>query len=608
MRSNAIKQGPSRAPARAMLRATGLDDAAIALPLVAVVHTWSDVSPCNLTLRELAQHARAGVIENGGTPIEFNTIAVTDGIAMGSDGMRASLVSRETIADSIELAVAGHCLDAMVLLVGCDKTIPAAAMAAARLDIPTVILYGGTILPGRCPARADALLTVQDVFEAVGAHAAGRIDDAQLREIETHACPGAGACGGQFTANTMAMVLSFLGLSPVGLNDIPALHARKPAAAHACGAMVMDRLRGGGPTPRAILTHAALRNAARAVSATAGSTNAVLHLLAIAHEAGVPFDLDEFEAAAACTPVIADLKPAGRYTAAELYFAGGTALVARELRAAGLIEDIATVTGRSFFSELDAALPANEIGPACMDSPHKDVRALAQDAHQAVARPPVRPVTRPLKPRGGFSILRGDLAPEGCIVKLAGQGRTQFEGPARVFDSEEAAFGAVQARRVVAGDVVVIRFEGPVGGPGMREMLAVTAALVGQGLGDDVALITDGRFSGATHGFMVGHVAPEAACGGPIARLRDGDRVRIDVATRRIDVDADLAAREPARIAARVSTGALAKYARSVYSASKGAVTAPGPLDGAQRRRKPIPLDLADCSEADEACTDAAPA
>lgn len=558
MRSNAIKQGPARAPARAMLRATGLDDAAIARPLVAVVHTWSDVSPCNLTLRDLAQHVRQGVIDGGGTPIEFNTIAVTDGIAMGSEGMRASLVSRETIADSIELAVNGHCLDAVVMLVGCDKTIPAAAMAAARMNIPTVILYGGTIMPGHCPKRpaetaTDRALTVQDVFEAVGAHVAGKIDDAELHRIESHACPGAGACGGQFTANTMAMVLTFLGLSPLQLNDIPAVHADKPAAARACGDLVMQLLRNGGPRPRDILSPVALRNAARAVSATAGSTNAALHLLAIAHEAGVAFDLEEFEAAAR-TPVIADLKPGGRYTAAEMFEHGGTALVARELKAAGLIEDIPTVTGRSFFTELDA-VPA----------------AGAQDV--------VRSVAAPIKPRGGYSILYGDLAPEGCILKLAGHGREHFEGPARVFDSEEAAFAAVQARLIRAGDVVVIRFEGPAGGPGMREMLAVTAALVGQGLGNDVALITDGRFSGATHGFMVGHIAPEAARGGPIAKLRDGDIVRIDVAARRIDVDANLARRNAAFMAPRVTTGVLAKYARAVGSASRGAVTAPGPLD-----------------------------
>lgn len=565
MRSNAIKSGPARAPARAMLRATGLDDAAIARPLVAVVHTWSDVSPCNITLRDLAQHARAGVQAGGGTPVEFNTIAVTDGIAMGSDGMRASLASRETIADSIELAVSGHCLDAMVLLVGCDKTIPAAAMAAARLDVPTVTLYGGTILPGQCRTRDGGTksVTVQDVFEAVGAHAAGRIDDAELHHVEMHACPGAGACGGQFTANTMAMVLTFLGLSPLQLNDIPAVHPDKAGAAHACGELVMRLLRDGGPTPRALLTPAALRNAARAVSATAGSTNAALHLLAIAHEAGVEFGLEEFESAAS-TPVIADLKPAGRYTAAELFASGGTALMAHELRVAGLLEDVATVTGRSFFTELDAACASlSEASADGWSMPAQDI---------------VRPVADPIKPSGGYSILYGDLAPDGCIVKLAGHGRTLFEGPARVFDSEEAAFEAVQTRCIAAGDVVVIRFEGPAGGPGMREMLAVTAALVGQGLGDEVALITDGRFSGATHGFMVGHVSPEAMHGGPIARLRDGDRVRIDVTARRIDVAADLAAREPARIAPRVTTGVLAKYARSVSSASRGAVTAPGPL------------------------------
>jgi dihydroxy-acid dehydratase len=563
--SDAIKKGPARAPARAMLRATGLDDAAIAKPFVGVIHTWSDVSPCNLTLRDLAQDARRGVIAAGGTPIEFNTIAVTDGIAMGSDGMRASLASRETIADSIELAVTGHCLDALVLLVGCDKTIPAAAMAAARLDVPTVILYGGTIMPGKCKSRqadgsegAERALTVQDVFEAVGAHSAGRIDDAELDEIERKACPGAGACGGQFTANTMAMVLTFLGLSPLGENDIPATHPDKPKSAERCGERVMQLLRDGGPTPRQLLSLTALRNAARAVSATAGSTNAALHLLAIAHEAGVKFDLEEFEAASANTPVIADLKPGGRYTAAEMFDFGGTALVAQALMAAGLIEDTPTVAGRSFFQDAKAA----------QVSPTQDV---------------VRSVDNPIKPRGGYSILYGDLAPEGGIVKLAGHGREKHSGPARVFDSEEAAFAAVQARKIQAGDVVVIRFEGPAGGPGMREMLAVTAALVGQGLGNDVALITDGRFSGATHGFMVGHVAPEAAHGGPIAKLRDGDIVTIDVASRRLDVAADLSSRSPARIAPRVRHGVLAKYARDVSSASRGAVTSPGLLDDTRR-------------------------
>ncbi len=565
MHSDAIKHGPARAPARAMLRATGLDDAAIAKPLVAVIHTWSDVSPCNITLRDLAQDARRGIIAGGGTPFEFNTIAVTDGIAMGSDGMRASLASRETIADSIELAVSGHCLDAMVLLVGCDKTIPAAAMAAARLDIPTVILYGGTIMPGRCRSKdgSERTLTVQDVFEAVGAHAAGKIDDAELDEIERKACPGAGACGGQFTANTMAMVLTFLGLSPLGENDIPATHPEKANAAERCGELVMKLLRDGGPTPRQLLSLTALRNAARAVSATAGSTNAALHLLAIAHEAGVRFDLEEFEAASANTPVIADLKPGGRYTAAEMFEQGGTALVVQALQMAGLIEDIPTVAGQSFFGQSNAATI----------SPTQDV---------------VRPVSDPIKPRGGYSILYGDLAPEGCIVKLAGHGREKHTGPARVFDSEEAAFAAVQARKINAGDIIVIRFEGPAGGPGMREMLAVTAALVGQGLGNDVALLTDGRFSGATHGFMVGHVSPEAAHGGPIAKLREGDVVTIDVASRRLDVAADLSSRIAARIAPRVRHGVLAKFARDVRSASQGAVTSPGLLD--DRRRIDVAL------------------
>ncbi|HEU4662734.1 MAG TPA: dihydroxy-acid dehydratase, partial [Dokdonella sp.] len=383
------------------------------------------------------------------------------------------------------------------------------------------------------------------------------IDDAALRRIETHACPGAGACGGQFTANTMAMVLTFLGLSPLQANDVPALHADKATVAHACGELVMQRLRTGTPTPRELITPLSLRNAARAVSATAGSTNAALHLLAIAHEAGVPFDLEEFERAAR-TPVIADLKPGGRYTAAELFAFGGSALVAHELRVAGLLDDVPTVVGRSFFAELDAWNEAAAI-------------RVAQDA--------VRPVSDPIKPRGGWSVLYGDLAPEGCIVKLAGHGRERFEGTARVFDSEEAAFAAVQARAIRAGDVVVIRFEGPAGGPGMREMLAVTAALVGQGLGNDVALVTDGRFSGATHGFMVGHVAPEAARGGPIARLRDGDRIRIDVASRRIDVDADLDRRPPRRVPPRATTGVLARYARDVGSSARGAVTTPGPLD-----------------------------
>lgn len=549
MRSDAIKSGPDRAPARAMLRATGRDARAIEKPLVAIVGSWSDVSPCNLNLRMLANHVRAGIEAAGATAIEFNTIVVTDGIAMGTAGMRASLPSREWICDSIELAVDGHSLDAMVLLCGCDKTIPAAAMAAARLDIPTVVLYGGTIDHGHHRGQS---ITIQEVFEAVGAHGAGRIDDAELAEIEAAACPGAGACGGQFTANTMAMVLTTLGLSPLGANDLPALHPDKGAAARHCGELVV-RLLAEDRRPRQMLTRAAFLDAARMVAATAGSTNAILHLLAIAHEAGVALDLEDFERASATTPVIADLKPGGRYTAIDLYAAGGTARVARALIDAGLIEDHPTVEGLSFVQ----AVRAVEFGP------------------QPV--PVVHLVARPLKPRGGFSILYGNLAPEGCVLKLAGHGRTRFEGPARVFDDEASAFDAVQSGAIGAGDVVVIRYVGPAGAPGMPEMLKVTAALMGRGLGDDVALVTDGRFSGATRGFMVGHVAPEAMRGGPLGLLREGDRVVIDAEARIFSTEVDL---EPRRAthrlpAPRATHGVLAKYAALVGSASEGAITRP---------------------------------
>lgn len=548
MRSDLIKTGPDRAPARAMLRATGLDDEAIAKPLIAVVHTWSNVSPCNLNLRELAEHVANGIRAAGGTPVEFNTIAVTDGIAMGTPGMRASLISREVITDSIELAVDGHCLDAMVVLCGCDKTIPAAAMAMARLDIPSVALYGGTIAHG---THDQHPITIQQVFEAVGAHGAGKIDDAELTAVERDACPGAGACGGQFTANTMAMVLTTLGLSPMGFNDIPATHPAKTVAAHRCGELVMECLR-ENRTPRAFLTETAFRNAARMVAATAGSTNAVLHLLAIAREAGTRWTLEDFEPASKHTPVIADLLPGGRYTAVEMFGAGGAARVAQELITAGMLDDAPTVTGRSLFEETAAA-----------------PRAETQDV--------VHPVTQPLKPRGGYSILYGNLAPEGCILKLAGKGANHFEGRARVFESEEQAFAAVQGGTIEKGDVIVIRNEGPAGGPGMREMLGVTAALIGRGMGDDVALITDGRFSGATHGYMVGHIAPEAARGGPIALLREGDRIRIDADTRAISTTADLASRRAGwqPPAPKVTRGALAKYVSLVGSASDGATTQP---------------------------------
>jgi dihydroxy-acid dehydratase len=545
MRSDAIKTGPERAPARAMLRATGLNDADIAKPLVAIVHTFSTVSPCNLNLRDLAAAASEGVRAAGGTPIEFNTIAVTDGIAMGTSGMRASLVSREVIADSIELAVQGHCLDAVVILCGCDKTIPAAAMALARMNIPGVALYGGSIAHGN---HAGKHITIQEVFEAVGAHGAGKLSDAGLQAVEKVACPGAGACGGQFTANTMAMVLTTLGLSPLGLNDIPATDVAKLAAAKACGALAMQRFN-DDLKPLDYLSAASFRNAARMVSATAGSTNAVLHLLAIAHEADIPLQLEDFEAASKQTPVIADLKPGGRYTAIELTAAGGTARVAQALRAAGMLEDTMSVTGRTLFAELDAA----------------QFPSATQDV--------VRAVSDPIKPRGGYSILYGNLSPEGCILKLAGHGGVRFSGPARVFESEERAFAAVQMDQIRAGDVLVIRNEGPAGGPGMREMLAVTAALVGRGLGNDVALITDGRFSGATHGFMVGHIAPEAARGGPIALLQDGDIILIDADLRRIDTTADLSSRQSTPRDHGVTRGALAKYAKMVGSAARGAVT-----------------------------------
>jgi dihydroxy-acid dehydratase len=543
MKSERMTRGPDRAPARAMLKATGLTDADLERPIVAVVNTWTEGGPCNLHLRGLADHVKAGIRAAGGTPIEWNTIAVSDGISMGTDGMRASLVSREVIADSIELVCIGHSVDAVVALVGCDKTIPAAAMAMARLDLPALIVYGGPIAPGRLDDRD---LTIQDVFEAVGACAAGRISPAELRVIEDHACPGAGACGGQFTANTMATAVAALGLAPVTVGDVPATVPEKAEAARVAGEMLMGLVR-AGTGARTFLTRTALDNAVAATAATAGSTNAVLHLLAIAREAGVPYTLADIEAVAARTPVIADLKPSGRFTAVDLWRAGGVASVFQPLLAAGLMQDAPTVSGRSLADEARRGARESEV---------------------------VVPLARAKAPRGGFAILTGSLAPAGCVVKLAAHGKTRHQGPARVFDGEEAAFAAVQAGAIAAGDVVVIRGEGPVGGPGMREMLAVTAALVGRGLGDDVALVTDGRFSGATRGFMIGHVAPEAATGGPIAALADGDVVTIDADTGRIDVAADLTGRStaytpPARPPARV----LERYARQVASASHGAVT-----------------------------------
>jgi dihydroxy-acid dehydratase len=546
--SREMVDGAPRAAARAMLHAAGYDDAALAKPLIAIVNSWSTVTPCNMHLRGLADHARRGIEEAGGTAIDFNTIVVTDGIAMGTRGMRASLMSRELIADSAELAVRGHSLDAVLFLVGCDKTIPAAAMAAARLDLPSVVLYGGSIMPGRL---GDKAITIQDVFEAIGAHSAGAIGDGELKAVENAACPGAGACGGQFTANTMAVALSFLGLSPMGLNDIPAVHPGKPEAARAAGRAVVEAFR-AGRNARSLITPKSLRNAAVAGAATAGSTNLVLHLLAIAREAGIAeedFGLDLFDEVSRATPVIADLKPGGRFMAPDMAAAGGTPLLGRLLMEAGMIEDAPTVTGQSLF-ELFEGAPETE-------------------GQQVIVSPDT-----PIKARGGFGIVYGNLAPDGCVVKLAGHGMLRFEGPAKVFDGEEACFEALTHGGIEAGDVVVIRGEGPVGGPGMREMLAITAAIQGRGLGDSVALATDGRFSGATYGFMVGHISPEAARGGPIALLKSGDRVVIDVEKRVMETDADLSSRTaPAWSPSEEATGAYAKYARLVGSASHGAVT-----------------------------------
>ncbi len=548
--SAALTDGADRAPARAMLKAVGFTDADLAKPLVGVATTWIETMPCNLNQRQLARYVKQGIRDAGGTPIEFNTISVSDGVSMGTTGMRASLVSRELIADSIELVARGHLLDGLVCLVGCDKTIPAAVMALARLDLPGLVLYGGSIAPGRHRGRD---VTVQDVFEAVGAHAAGTMDEGELHALESAACPGAGACGGQFTANTMATALDFLGVSARGLNEIPATHPGKPQAALKAGQLVMQLVE-NDLRPSQVLSREALENAIAAVAASGGSTNAVLHLLAIAHEAGIELTLDDFDTIAARTPIVADIKPGGRFVATDLFKAGGTSLVARELVQAGLVHEQARgVDGRSLREVADGAFE--------------------QPGQQVVVR-----WDQPLKPTGGLAILRGNLAPEGCVVKLAGHERLLHSGPARVFDSEEECFAAVKAGAIQPGDVVVIRYEGPAGGPGMREMLHVTASLVGAGLGDEVALVTDGRFSGATHGLMVGHVAPEAAHGGPIALIRDGDVVTVDVNARRLDVGLDEAELERRRAdwqppAPRYESGVFAKYAASVGSAAQGAVT-----------------------------------
>ncbi len=546
-----LTDGPDRAAARAMLKAIGFTDEDLARPLVGVATTWIETMPCNYNQRRLAEFVKEGIRAAGGTPMEFNTIAVSDGVSMGTEGMKASLVSREVVADSIELVVRGHLLDGVVCLVGCDKTIPGAAMALGRLDVPGVVLYNGTIYPGTYKGKRNA--TVVTVFEAIGAYRAGKITLDELYEVEGVACPGAGACGGQFTANTMSTVMEFIGLSPAGLNGIPAEDPAKDEAARRTGELVMDLVR-RDVRPSSIVTHDALENGIASIAATGGSTNGVLHMLAIAHEYGLHLDIDEFGTVADRTPIVADMQPGGRFTAADIYDAGGVALVIRELLKRDLLHgDARTVDGRTIA----------EIAAAVVETPGQEV---------------VVPIERPIKPVGGLAILRGSLAPDGCVVKLAGHERRSHRGPARVFDSETACYEAVRARRIVAGDVVVIRYEGPVGGPGMQEMLSVTGALVGEGLGDSVALITDGRFSGGTHGLMIGHIAPEAALGGPIGLVEEGDPIVIDVDRKALDLDvpADELERRRARWSApepRYPGGVLAKYAALVSSASEGAVT-----------------------------------
>jgi dihydroxy-acid dehydratase len=533
-----------------MLRACGLRDEDFKKPLIGVANTWIEIGPCNYHLRELAQHVKEGIRAAGGTPLEFNTVSISDGITMGTEGMRTSLVSREVIADSIELVTRGNLFDALIVLVGCDKTIPGGVMALARLNIPGLILYGGSIAPGQFEGHS---VTIQDVYEAIGKHARGGMTDAQLKSLEGAACPGAGACGGQFTANTMALVCEFLGIAPMGLSSIPATDAGKANAGYRAGELVLDLLR-RDVTPSKIITKTAIENAIAGVAATGGSTNSVLHLLAIANEAKISLSIDDFDRISSRVPILADLKPGGRFVATDLYAAGGTALVAKRLLEAGLLRgDCITVTGRTLAEEASAA-------------------------KEAPAQQVVRKLDAPLKPTGGLVILKGNLAPEGCVVKVAGHNLQNFRGPARVFDNEEAAFTAVERSIIKAGDVIIIRYEGPKGGPGMREMLAVTAALVGAGLGDSVALLTDGRFSGATHGLMAGHVAPEAVNGGPIAAVADGDIIVFDIPNRQLNVElsaADIQKRlagwKPP--APRYTSGVMAKYALLVSSPSLGAVT-----------------------------------
>ncbi len=549
-KSRELTEGPGRAPARAMLRAVGLRDEDFAKPLIAVANTWSEVTPCNLHLRDIAEKVKAGIREAGGVPLEFNSIVISDGISMGTEGMKTSLISREVVADSIELVVRGHLFDAVVAISGCDKTIPGTVMALARLNLPSLMLYGGSIMPGQFQGQN---VSIQEVFEAVGAHARGTMSDADLHDLESEACPGAGACGGQFTANTMSIAFEFLGISPMGFNGVPALDSHKASVSAQCGHLVMDLLK-RDLRPKTIITRDALENAIAAVASTGGSTNAVLHLLAVAHEIGVELAIDDFDTVNQRIPLIADLKPGGRYMAADLYQAGGTRLVAKRLLEVGLLKgECLTVTGRTIKEE---ALAASE-------TPGQRV---------------LYPAAEPIKATGGLVILHGNLAPDGCVVKVAGHSKLTHTGPAKVFDCEEDAFAAVQNGNIVDGDVVVIRYEGPQGGPGMREMLGVTSALVGAGLGETVALLTDGRFSGATHGMMAGHVTPEATKGGPIAVVQHGDTITFDVPNRRLDLmisTDEIEARLQHWTAPppKYTSGVLAKYARAVSSASKGAVT-----------------------------------
>ncbi len=552
LKSHTITQGRDRAAARSQLKAIGFTDEDLRKPIIGIANTWIGTMPCNFKLRDLAVKVAEGIRAAGGTPMEYNTIAISDGITMGTEGMKASLVSRDLIADSIELVARGHMFDGVVALVACDKTIPGAAMALLRLNIPGLVLYGGSILPGHYQGKD---ITIQEVFEAVGACAAGKITDSELLAIENAACPGAGACGGQFTANTMATVMELIGLSPMGTAAVPQVDPRKNGVSFRCGEWIMDAVR-NDRKPRDFVTRASFDNAIAAVAATGGSTNAVLHLLAMAHEAGVPLSIDDFQAVSERTPLLVDLKPAGRFVAVDVDKAGGIPVIAKRLADGGYVDGSAmTVTGRTFAEE-------------------------AAQARETSGQEVIRSLDNPIKKSGGLVILRGSLSPDGCVIKVTGIDRKRQRGPARVFDSEEAAMSAVQKGSIREGDILVIRYEGPRGGPGMREMLGVTGAIVGAGLSDSVALLTDGRFSGATRGFMVGHVAPEAAVGGPIAAVQEGDTISLDIEKRTIDIE--ISADEMRKRLSqwkkpepRYRTGVFAKYVALVGSAAQGAITTP---------------------------------